>query len=171
MAWIDDALPMPPARPIEADEALDAAASALVAVTASVAAMQLFIAFVLERPAETALYVVAVVATGIAGFVPVESRRRRAALAASGWASAIVWLAMVPLVRDGMTLGTVVGLAAASAMLSRRLSASDPRDAAAAPPDDSDPTHGWIEDAGVVRLPTDAAGRGTATTGSSAGSM
>ena len=146
MAWIDDALPLPAARPLEGEEALEAALHALTALAAGIAAMQAFMAIVVGESLTAAFFLAALVATGASAFVSDRSRSRRAAFVTGGSASVVVWLAVLPQAQ-GDTMAVVLVMAGISAFVTRRVlvGEGEPRERAATP-DVSVPAVGWIED-------------------------
>lgn len=148
MAWIDDALPLPAARPLEREEALEAATHALAALAAGIAAMQAFMAIVLGETLPAAFFAAALAATAACAFVSDGSRLRRAAYLAGGCAMVAVWLAVLPQA-PGPSMAVVLAMAAVSAAVTRRLlvgdgeSFEDPGEGIAS---HVDPPVGWIED-------------------------
>jgi hypothetical protein len=147
MAWIDDALPLPAARPLEGEEALEASLHALAALAAGIAALQAFMAFVVGAPLPAALYTGALLATGACAFVSDRSRLRRGAFLVGGSGSVLVWLAVLPQAQ-GQTMVVVLVMAGLSAFVTRRMLAGDrerqpPAAHAFAPPTEAE---GWIED-------------------------
>lgn len=148
MAWIDDALPLPTARPIEGEEALEAANHALAALAAGIAAMQAFMGIVAGEVLPAAFFGAAIVATGACAFVTDGSRLRRAAFLAGGSASVLVWLAVLPHA-SGPTMAVVLAMAGISAAVTRRLligDAESSEDAARGSAPADEPPAGWIED-------------------------
>ena len=148
MAWIDDALPMPAARPLEGEEALEAAAHALAALAAGIAAMQAFMAIVVGEALPAMFFAAALSATAACAFVSDGSRLRRAAYLAGGCATVAVWLAVLPQA-SGHTMAVVIAMAGLSALVTRRLLIGDAEssDAPVPPPAiDVEPRVGWIED-------------------------
>jgi len=63
VSWIDDALPLPAARPVDGEEALEAAIHALAALAAGIAAMQLLTALVFGHALAAAFFGAALFAT------------------------------------------------------------------------------------------------------------
>ena len=147
MAWIDDALPLPAARPLEGEEALEAALHALAALAAGIAAMQAFMAFVVGESLPAAFFTAALLATGACAFVSDRSRARRAAFLIGGSASVLVWLAVLPQA-PGQTMAVVLLMAGISAFITRRVLVGDgePREMAATPDAIAAAPVGWIED-------------------------
>ncbi|MGZ8512559.1 MAG: hypothetical protein ACXWWL_03890 [Candidatus Limnocylindria bacterium] len=147
MAWIDDALPLPAARPLEGEEALEAALHALAALAAGIAALQAFMAFVVGASLPAAFYTAALLATGACAFVSDRSRVRRAAFLAGGSASVLVWLAVLPQAQ-GQTMVVVLAMAGASAFITRRMLFGDGerQPSAVQPYAAPSGTMGWIED-------------------------
>lgn len=147
MTWVDDALPLPAARPIEGEEALEAAIHALAALAAGIAAMQAFMALVAGDSLSAGLFGATLVATGACAFVSHASRLRRSAYLVGGPAMVLVWLAVLPQA-SGLTMGVAFGMACLSAALTRRLLLGAPEAAYASHPDtrSSDGPVGWIED-------------------------
>jgi hypothetical protein len=146
MAWIDDALPMPAARPLEGEEALEAAAHALAALAAGIAAMQAFMAIVVGDSVPAAFFAAALAATAACAFVSDESRLRRAAYLAGGCATVAVWLAVLPQA-SGHTMAVAIAMAGVSALVTRRLLAGEAE--VAAPTASASlvgPPVGWIEE-------------------------
>jgi len=147
MAWMNDALPLPTARPIEG-EALEAANHALAALAAGIATMHAFMAIVAGEALPAAFFAAAMVATGACAFVSDGSRARRVALLAGGCASVLVWLAVLPHA-SGPTMAVVLAMAGISAVVTRRLLVGDAEsseDAGRGSPPADDPPAGWIED-------------------------
>lgn len=148
MAWIDDALPLPAARPIEGEEALEAATHALAALAAGIAAMQVFMAIVVGDALPAAFFAAAMVATGACAFVSDGSRLRRAAFLAGGCATVLVWLALLPQA-SGLQAAVIISMAGVSAAVTRRLLVGDAESAdeggRASAPAVASPV-GWIED-------------------------
>jgi hypothetical protein len=146
MAWIDDALPLPAARPVEGDEALDAAIHAFAALAAGIAAMQAFVALVAGDSLRAAIFTAALVATGACAFVGDGSRLRRVAFLVGGPAMVLVWLAVLPQA-SGPAMGGALAMAGVSAALTRRLllGAGDPGGASRAVDSRRDAPLGWIE--------------------------
>ncbi len=118
MSWVDEALPLPAARPVEADEALEAAIHALAALAAGIAAIQLMSAIVFRDVLPAAFFVAALVATGACAFVGERTSFRRTAFVLGGSATALVWLTVLPQA-DGQSALVVLGMAAVSAALTR----------------------------------------------------
>lgn len=146
MAWIDDALPLPAARPLEGEEALEALLHALAALAAGIAAMQAFMAFVVGQSLPAAFFTAAFVATGACAFVGDRSRARRTAFLAGGSASVLVWLAVLPQAQ-GQTMAVVLAMAGVSAAVTRRLLAGDePRSGQLAAGPVAAAAAGWIDD-------------------------
>lgn len=147
MVWIDDALPLPAARPLEGEEALEAALHALAALAAGIAALQAFMAFVVGAPIPAAFYTAALLATGACAFVSDRSRVRGAAFLAGGSASVLVWLAVLPQAQ-GHTMVIVLAMAGLSAFVTRRMLVGDGEGQPSAAQLYAAPsgTMGWIED-------------------------
>jgi len=148
MAWIDDALPLPAARPLEGEEALEAATHALAALAAGIAAMQAFLAVVAGEALPAAFFAAALAATAACAFVPDGSRARRAAFLAGGSASVLVWLAVLPHA-SGPTMAVVLGMAGVSAVVTRQLLVGEPEsseDVGGGMAPAAEPPVGWIED-------------------------
>ena len=147
MGWIDDALPVPAARPLEGEEALEAALHALAALAAGIAALQAFMAFVVGAPLPAAFYTAALLATGACAFVSDRSRVRREAFLAGGSASVLVWLAVLPQAQ-GQTMVIALAMAGLSAFVTRRMLVGDGERQPSAAPLYAAPsgTMGWIED-------------------------
>ena len=148
MAWIDDALPMPAARPLEGEEALEAAAHALAALAAGIAAMQAFMAIVVGEAIPATFFAAALAATAACAFVSDVSRLRRAAYLVGGCATVAVWLAVLPQA-SGHTMAVVIAMAGVSALVTRRLLVGDAESSTppvARGPAAVEPPVGWIED-------------------------
>ena len=148
MAWIDDALPLPAARPLEGEEAVEAALHALAALAAGIAAMQAFMAILVGDSLQTAFFTAALVATGACAFVSDRSGVRRPAFLIGGSASVIVWLAVLPQAQ-GQTMAVVLAMAGISAFITRRVlvGEGEPREVTpATSPVPVAPAVGWIED-------------------------
>ncbi len=147
MAWIDDALPLPAARPLEGEEALEAALHALAALAAGIAAMQAFMAIVAGDSLPAAFFSLALVATGACAFVGDRNPARRTAFVTGGGASVLVWLAVLPQA-PGQTMAVVLVMAGISAFITRRVlvGEGEPRDTAATPYAIAAAPVGWIED-------------------------
>lgn len=118
MSWVDEALPLPAARPVDGDEALEAAIHALAALAAGIAAVQLMSAVVFHDVVPAVFFAAALLATGACAFVGERSPLRRGAFSVGGSATAIVWLTMLPQA-EGKTMLVVLGMAALSAALTR----------------------------------------------------
>ncbi|MEP7082719.1 MAG: hypothetical protein ABI841_07055, partial [Chloroflexota bacterium] len=147
MAWIDDGLPLPAARLIEGEEALEAALHALAALAAGIAAMQTFVALVVGDSLSAAFFTAALLATAACAFVSDGSRVRRAAFIAGGGATVLVWLAVLPQTQ-GQPMAVAVAMAGVSAVVTRRLLVGDrepPREARRSDEAIARPV-GWIED-------------------------
>ena len=147
MAWIDDALPLPAARPLEGEEALEAALHALAALAAGIAGLQAFMALVVGAPFAAAFYTAALLATGAGAFVSDRSPVRRAAFLAGGSSSVLVWLAVLPQAQ-GDTMVVVLVMAGLSAFVTRRMLVGDGQRQPpwVKPPAAASGTMGWIED-------------------------
>lgn len=146
MSWIDDSLPLPAARPVDGEEALEAAIHALAALAAGMAAMQLLSALVFGQILAAAFFAAALVATGACAFVSDRSALRRAAFLTGGCATVFVWLSMLPQA-PGQPMVVVFAMAGVSAAVTRQflIGDEDPsRGAVATNP--SAPRVGWIED-------------------------
>jgi hypothetical protein len=120
MAWIDDALPLPAARPVEGDDALEATIHALTALAAGMASIQLLNAVAFGDLVPAAFFAAALIATGTCAFVGEERSIRRRAYLFGGLASASVWLAVLPLA-TGAQLAVAAGMAAGSLLLTRQI--------------------------------------------------
>ena len=94
MGSLDDILPLPAPRPIDADDALAATIHALAAVAAGVAAMQLLSAVALGDHVSAAFHAVVLAGSGTCAFMPEDLRLRRGAFLAGGAASVLVWLSV-----------------------------------------------------------------------------
>jgi hypothetical protein len=148
MAWIDDALPMPAARSLEGEEALEAAAHALAALAAGIAAMQAFMAIIVGHALPATFFAATLAATAACAFVSDGSRLRRAAYLAGGCASVVVWLAVLPQA-SGYTMAVALAMAGVSALVTRRLLVGDAESSeepASAPASEIESPVGWIED-------------------------
>ena len=147
MAWIDDALPLPAARPLEGEEALEAALHALAALAAGIAAMQAFMAFVVGESLPAAFFTAALLATGACAFVGDRSRARRTAFVTGGTTSVLVWLAVLPQAQ-GQTMAVVLVMAGISAFITRRVlvGEGETRQRALTHNGINAPASGWIED-------------------------
>ena len=156
MSWVDEALPLPSARPVEADEALEAAIHAFAALAAGIAAIQLMSSVVFRDLVPAAVFAALLAATGACAFVGDASSSRRAAFATGGSATVIVWLTVLPQAH-GQTALVVLAMAAVSAVLTRQwLSRGAPIPSAELAAAASEPLLGWIEDDaddGVAGLP------------------
>lgn len=146
MSWVDDALPLPAARPVEADEVLEAAIHALAALAAGIAAVQLMSAAVFGELLPAAFYAATLVATGACAFVGEATPFRRGAYLLGGSATALVWLTVLPQAQ-GQSALVVLGMAAISAALTRRWLSRDAPLAGRAPEATRvEPAAGWIEE-------------------------
>jgi len=120
MSWVEEALPLPAARPVDGDEPLEAAIHALAALAAGIAAVQLMLAVVLGEPIAAAFFIAALLATGACAFVGEGSARRRVAFVAGGSATVLVWLAVLPQA-PAHSIVVVLGMAGVSAAVTRHL--------------------------------------------------
>jgi hypothetical protein len=146
VSWVDEALPLPPARPVEADEALEAAIHALAALGAGIAAIQLMSAVVFGDVLPAVVFAGALVATGACAFAGEGTSFRRAAFVLGGSATVLVWLTVLPQA-EGQSALVVLGMAAGSAALTRRwLAGTGPRARPAYDGPRAAPPDGWIED-------------------------
>lgn len=143
MSWVDEALPLPAARPVDGDEALEAAIHALAALAAGIAAVQLMLAVVLGEPMAAAFFIAALLATGACAFVGDHSARRRVAFVAGGSATVLVWLAVLPQA-PAHSVVVVLAMAAASAAATRHLLSEGAGRRADVLPAPS--VTGWIDD-------------------------
>lgn len=125
MHWIDDGLPMPAARPIDRDEALDACAGVLIALSGAIAGTQAFMAFALDRPVEVAVHVALLLPMATQAAVPVRSRARGRLQLASGWCAAAVWLVLIP-AGDPSAAPIAMAMAAVTVLVVRALTGGRP---------------------------------------------
>jgi len=147
MSWIDEALPLPAARPVDGDEALEATIHALAALAAGIASTQLLMAVVMGEGLAAAFYGAALVATGACAFVSDRSALRRVAFAVGGCATVLVWLAVLPQA-SGQPIAVVLLMAGVSAAVTRQWVGGPER---RSPATDEVAEHvvplvGWIED-------------------------
>ena len=146
VSWVDEALPLPAARPVEADEALEAAIHALAALAAGIAAIQLMSAVVFRDVLQAAFFATALVATGACAFVGERASYRRGAFLLGGAGTALVWLTVLPQA-EGQSALVVLGMAAVSAALTRQwLAAVAPAPVRIPDARRVSPADGWIED-------------------------
>ena len=145
MSWVDEALPLPAARPVEADEALEAAIHALAALAAGIAAIQLMSAVVFHDLLPAMFFTAALTATGACAFVGERSSLRRAAFLVGGAASAVVWLTVLPQA-EGHSALVVVLMAALSCAATRHWLGSTISRADAARVTAGSGDAAWIED-------------------------
>ena len=130
MSWVDDSLPLPTARPVEGEEALEAAIHALAALATGIAAMQLLTAVVLGQAFSTLVFSTLLVATAACAFVDDRSRLRRAAYLVGGIAATLVWLTLLSHA-SGQGVAVVLVMAGIAAAITRQLvarGAPDSRD-------------------------------------------
>lgn len=146
MSWIDDSLPLPAARPVDGQEAVEAVIHALAALAAGMAATQLLTAFVFGQLLAAVFFAAALLATGACAFVSEGSGLRRPAFLVGGCATVLVWLSILPQAPGQPTI-VVFAMAGVSAAVTRQLLISDdgqPRAAVAT--NLALRPAGWIED-------------------------